>query len=94
MTPIVTIAASAGGLAPLLRIIGALPAGCRASIFVVQHIGAHPSILPEILSRSGRLAAAFGRDGEEPEPGRVYVAPRTITCAWSAAASGSTRGRR
>ena len=75
MSAIIVIAISAGGLKPLVRIIEALPANFRASVFVVQHIGANPSILPDILNRHSSLPAAFGRHGAVIERGRIYVAP-------------------
>ncbi|MCJ2100677.1 chemotaxis protein CheB [Methylobacterium sp. E-046] len=75
MAPIIVIAASAGGLAPLQQIIGGLPAGCSASVFIVWHIGPHPSILPDILSMTSHLRVSHGEDGELFEGGHVYVAP-------------------
>lgn len=75
MISIVTIAASAGGLSPLRDIVSALPEHSTASIFVVYHIGAHRSVLPEILNRAGKLRAAFAADHEEISHGRIYVAP-------------------
>ena len=75
MGAIIVIAISAGGLKPLVRIVEALPPTFRASVFVVQHIGANPSILPDILGWRGRLPVAFGRHGEVIERGRIYVAP-------------------
>jgi two-component system chemotaxis response regulator CheB len=75
MNPIIVIGASADGLDPLRRIIAALPVPCAASIFVVMHIGPHPSVLPSLLSRPGRLSAVFAEDGALIEPGRIYVAP-------------------
>lgn len=75
MSVIIVIATSAGGLGPLARIITALPPTCRASVFIVQHIGMNPSILPDILRWRGSLPAAFALHGEVVEPGRIYVAP-------------------
>ncbi|MHC2109175.1 chemotaxis protein CheB [Methylobacterium sp. CM6246] len=75
MGVIIVIAASAGGLGLLMQIIAALPPTCRASVFVVQHIGANESILPDILARRGHLPAAFAQHGEVIEHGRIYVAP-------------------
>jgi two-component system chemotaxis response regulator CheB len=72
---IVVIAASAGGLDPLFRIITALPVPCTASVFIVMHIGPHPSILPELLANRTRHPATFPRDGTPIEPGHIYVAP-------------------
>ena len=75
MGPIIVIAASAGGLDPLRRIVTALPVACSASVFIVWHTGRHPSILPEILSMQTRLPVTHGEDGEPFEAGHIYVAP-------------------
>ena len=75
MIGIVVIAASSGGHDPLLRIIAALPVPCTAAIFVAVHIGPHPSILPELLARSGKRPAIFPQDGTLIEAGHIYVAP-------------------
>jgi two-component system chemotaxis response regulator CheB len=74
MDAIVVLAASAGGLKPLLSIIAGLPVPCRASVFVVVHTGLHPSILPCLLARDSRLPAVFAQDGPI-ERGHIYVAP-------------------
>ncbi|TXM98875.1 chemotaxis protein CheB [Methylobacterium sp. WL64] len=74
MGAIVVIAASAGGLDPIVRITTALPPGCRASVFIVSHIGANRSYLPDILASRGHLPAAFAQHGEVIKPGRIYVA--------------------
>jgi two-component system chemotaxis response regulator CheB len=74
MVGIVVIAASAGGFVPLRTIIGELPVPCLAAIFVVVHIGRHPSLLPKILS-SAENPATFPEDGDLVEMGHVYVAP-------------------
>jgi two-component system chemotaxis response regulator CheB len=75
MDAIVVIAASAGGLEPLRRIIAALPVPCMASVFVVMHIGSGPSALPSLLARVGGPPAAFAQDGAAIEAGHIYVAP-------------------
>lgn len=75
MPTIIVIAASAGGLKPLRRITAAIPAACRASIFIVLHFGKHPSDLPTILSWSSKLAVSFPQDGTPIQPGHIYVAP-------------------
>jgi two-component system, chemotaxis family, protein-glutamate methylesterase/glutaminase len=75
MDSIVVIAASAGGLEPLVRIITALPAPCSASVFIVMHIGRRKSLLPYLLQREGKLPAAFADDEQAIEPGHIYVAP-------------------
>lgn len=72
---IVVVGVSTGGLEPLRRIVEALPRHCGASIFVVMHSGASPSILPEILGWHGRINVAFAEDGVLIEAAHVYVAP-------------------
>jgi two-component system chemotaxis response regulator CheB len=73
---VLAIGASAGGVQALSEIIGSLPPGLPAAVFVVLHIAPHGrSALPEILSRSGCLPAVHPADGEEILHGRIYVAP-------------------
>lgn len=72
---IVVIGASAGGIKALLALVAELPAGFRATVFVVVHIGANRSMLPAILERSGQLPAAHAIHGERFRPGHIYVAP-------------------
>ena len=74
MNAIVVIAASAGGLEPLGRIIATLPVSCTASVFVVMHIGRNPSVLPSLLGRTGRLPAAFAQDGADATRDGLSVA--------------------
>jgi two-component system chemotaxis response regulator CheB len=73
---IVVLGASAGGVESLQQVVAALPAELAASIFVVLHVPpSGTSVLPQILARSGPLAATAARDGEPFERGHVYVAP-------------------
>ncbi|HXS53948.1 MAG TPA: chemotaxis protein CheB [Usitatibacter sp.] len=72
---IVVVGGSAGGVRALQTLASTLPADFPAPILVVQHIGSHPSILPQLLARSGPLPAAHARDGERISPGRIHVAP-------------------
>jgi two-component system chemotaxis response regulator CheB len=72
---IVVIGASAGGVDALSRIVEDLPADLNASVFIVLHIGAAHSRLPEILARKSRLPVSQPEDGETIRVGRVYVAP-------------------
>lgn len=69
------IAASAGGLEPLRRIVAALPCAFPSSIFIVVHIGDHRSDLAQILSWSSRLSVAFAEHDRPIRPGHIYVAP-------------------
>jgi two-component system, chemotaxis family, protein-glutamate methylesterase/glutaminase len=75
MVRIVVIAASAGGHKPLQCIIAALPMPCLAAVFVVMHVGSHPSNLPSLLSNRGPHPAIFAQEGALIEPGHIYVAP-------------------
>lgn len=73
---IVVVGASAGGVEALMALVGGLPAGLPASIFVVLHVPADGvSVLPRILTRSGPLTACHPIDGQSIERGRIYVAP-------------------
>ena len=73
---IVVVGASAGGVETLIKLVEKLPADLPASVFVVLHIPPqNPSLMPEILSRSGRLKAVHPRDGEAIQQGCIYVAP-------------------
>lgn len=73
---IVALGASAGGVEALQRTIEGLPAALPAALCVVLHIPATTrSILAEILARKTALAVSQAVDGEEIQPGHVYVAP-------------------
>ena len=73
--PVVVIGASAGGIQALLELVRQIPASSDLSIFIVVHIGTSRSMLAELLTRAGNLPASQGVDGEEIEPGHIYVAP-------------------
>jgi two-component system chemotaxis response regulator CheB len=71
---IVVMGASAGGVEALREVVGGLPAGLPAAVFVVLHVPpTSPSVLQKILDRAGPLPAAAAVDGEHVKPGRVYV---------------------
>jgi two-component system, chemotaxis family, protein-glutamate methylesterase/glutaminase len=72
---IVVVGASAGGVRALQKLASLLPADFSAPILAVQHIGAHPSILPDLLRSAGPLPAAHAQDGDEIRAGRILVAP-------------------
>ena len=74
MDAIVVIAASEGGLDPILHIVAALPTPCLASIFITSHVDAHLIMLPEALDRAGKLPAEHAADGASIQPGHIYVA--------------------
>ena len=72
---IVVIGASAGGLRVLLDLASALPAGLPAAVLMVLHVGAHRSVLPELLSKRGAIRAIHPVHGQPLLPGTIYVAP-------------------
>jgi len=73
---IIVMGASAGGVNALVDLVASLPADFDASIFLVLHVSpSSPSLLPDILSRSGPLKAKHPHDGEKIKSGNIYVAP-------------------
>ena len=72
---VVVIGASLGGIDALQQLVARLPASFPAPIVLVQHIGAHPSVLPDILSTRGPLPAVHARDGQRIAAGHLYLAP-------------------
>ncbi|WP_116136199.1 chemotaxis protein CheB [Trinickia diaoshuihuensis] len=71
----IVVGASAGGVDALVAIAAALPERLPAAVLVALHIGAHPSVLPELMQKAGRLPAHHARDGERIAHGNIYVAP-------------------
>ena len=72
---LVAIGASAGGLESLRRLVHGLPADLPAAVAVVLHLSpTSRSLLADILTRSGPLAAHQAVDGEKVLPGQIYVA--------------------
>jgi len=71
---IIVIGASAGGVETTSTLLSELPRDLKAAICIVMHLGRGRSMLPEILSRAGRLPAIHPKDGDALEYGRVYVA--------------------
>ena len=73
---IVVIGGSAGGVEALKRICEGLPSDFPAAVFVVVHISpTSRSVLPELLSRAGKLPARHPTNDEAIRPGTIYVAP-------------------
>ena len=73
---IIVIGCSVGGVEALQQIVANLPSDFHAAVFVVLHVAPQSkSVLPDILNRSGRLAASHAVDGEAIRPGHIYVAP-------------------
>jgi two-component system, chemotaxis family, protein-glutamate methylesterase/glutaminase len=72
---IVAIGGSAGALDAMVAVVRGLPRGYLGSLFVVSHIGANPSQLPQLLAEAGQLPAVHPHHGEAVRPGHIYVAP-------------------
>src|SRR5579872_3261080 len=73
---IVVIGGSAGGVEAMRRLCSGLPKDFPAAIFVVVHVSpTSRSVLPELLSRAGKLPARHPKQDEVISPGVIYVAP-------------------
>ncbi|MGB7951700.1 MAG: chemotaxis protein CheB, partial [Candidatus Binatia bacterium] len=73
---IIVVGASSGGVETLTTVVSGLPQDLNATLFVVLHVPARgESLLPQILSRAGKLPAEHARDNEPVQKGRIYVAP-------------------
>jgi len=72
---LVVIGASAGAIPVLLELATRLPAGFPAALLVVLHVGAHHSVLPELLKDCGALRARHAVDGLALQPGTIEIAP-------------------
>lgn len=70
------IGASAGGVEALTKLVQQLPFDLPAALFVAVHFPAYSvSLLPQILSRAGKLPAMHPEDKDAIQPGKIYVAP-------------------
>ncbi|MEH2171384.1 chemotaxis protein CheB [Nostoc sp.] len=73
---IVAIAASAGGLTAIVKVLSALRAEFPAAIAIVQHLAPeYPSFMAEILSRRTDIIVKQAQEGDSLTPGTAYVAP-------------------
>jgi two-component system chemotaxis response regulator CheB len=73
---VVSMAASAGGLAALMIVLARLEADFPAAVVVVQHLDPrHVSHLPELLARRTQMRVKSAGHGETLVGGHVYVAP-------------------
>jgi two-component system chemotaxis response regulator CheB len=72
---VVAMAASAGGLNAIGKVLEALPGDFSAPVVVVQHLDPrHRSLIAEILSRHTRMRVKQAEEGEPLRPGTVYFA--------------------
>jgi two-component system chemotaxis response regulator CheB len=73
---VIGVAASAGGVEALRRVVADLPNDLAAAVFVVLHIPATGrSLLAPILDREGALTAIVAEHGMRLKAGVIYVAP-------------------
>jgi len=73
---VVAVAASAGGLSALSRLLDGLPDDFPVPLLVVQHVDPrHKSLMAEILDRRTTLRVKEAEDGEKIKKGHIYVAP-------------------
>jgi len=73
---IVALAASAGGLMALGKVLSGIPAEFPATIVVVQHLDPrHRSLMAEIIGRMTPMKVKQAQEGDKLEPGIVYIAP-------------------
>ncbi len=72
---LVAIVASTGGLKAMETILEALPEDFPIPIALVQHRSSdEPNLLARVLSRHSKLTVKLADDGEELQPGSVYLA--------------------
>jgi two-component system chemotaxis response regulator CheB len=70
------LAASAGGVVALGKIVERLPDAFPAGIVIVQHLDPrHRSLLAQILRRRTGLEVAEATEGEPVKPGSIRIAP-------------------
>jgi two-component system chemotaxis response regulator CheB len=73
---IVAVAASAGGITALGRVLSGLPEAFPVPVVVVQHLDPrHKTIIAEVLGRRAQLPVKLAQDGEQAKSGTIYVAP-------------------
>jgi two-component system, chemotaxis family, protein-glutamate methylesterase/glutaminase len=73
---IVALAASAGGITALGKVLGGLPTGFGVPVVVVQHLDPrHQTVIAEVLGRRTKLPVRLAAEGDWPDPGTIYIAP-------------------
>jgi two-component system chemotaxis response regulator CheB len=71
---VIVIGTSAGGVQTLCELNKHLPKDLDAAVFVVMHIGSE-TLLPQILTRCGKLPAVIAKHGKRYQRGCIYCAP-------------------
>ena len=73
---IIAIAASAGGVNALTRLLGSLPANLGAIVVIVQHVDPrHRSLMPQVIGRQSPMSVMHVEEGMQLEPDHVFLAP-------------------
>ncbi len=73
---LVVMGASAGGMLALRAILTHLPVDFNAPILIVQHmLPSSDDLLIKMLLKSCQLKIQYALNGQEPEQGKVYLAP-------------------
>jgi two-component system chemotaxis response regulator CheB len=72
---LIVIGASSGGVAALRQLASGLPTDLGAAVLIVLHVGAHESILPELIARDCPLPVAHAIDGEPLRAATIRIAP-------------------
>jgi two-component system, chemotaxis family, protein-glutamate methylesterase/glutaminase len=72
----IAVGSSTGGPQALFKVFQMLGKAPNVPIFVTQHMPAtFTTILAEHLAQASGMPAAEAKDGEQVQPGRIYVAP-------------------
>jgi two-component system chemotaxis response regulator CheB len=73
---VIVIGTSAGGVEALKTLVVDLPADLNAFVLAVIHLApSSPGLLPDLLSRAGRLRCVHPSQGERLQRGKCYLAP-------------------
>src|SRR5262249_16940995 len=73
---VVALAASAGGVQALARVLTGLPGDFPAAVVIVQHLDPrHRSLIADIFGRRTSLKVKEAEQGDTIQPGVVYTAP-------------------
>ncbi len=76
---IIVVGASAGGVEALVELVGGLPVGLQAAVFVVLHTSAEgPGLLSEVLARRSSLPVSTAENGAPIRKGHIYTAPPNL----------------
>ena len=73
---LVVVGTSAGGIEALRELVRAMPADFPIPLCIVLHVAPDsPGIVPDILTRAGKMPAVHPADRQRLEGGTIYVAP-------------------